>query len=301
MATIAALRDEVFSYLYGAYPTDRPFESILGEALDNSETDIDVLNGADWDRSDIMEISTTGELCLVLSVSTNTVTVVRSYGTVAATAGVTATDIIRKNPRFTMEAIDRSVQSVIKGLQTWGIHWFDTGDITLVATEYYYALSDATWCAPYNVLAVYHPDASTEIPVHLPFHNSGPALSSTPAEWGQKQGITTLSWGTQVAGEKLGYTFAALFADETELTVPMEELVVFGACARMLGRTIAPSTQDPGARTDRTVQPGQTSRDGRWFQGEFFIRARAEAAMLAVQRQGFSRSARTARASRWVG
>ena len=300
MATAADLRQDVHDYLYGAYPTDRPFETLLTEALDNSETDVDVTDGTNWATSDILEVTTTGELMMVISVSTNTLTVQRSYGTIAATASVGAADRVRKNPRWSQEQIDRAIQSVIKALPTWGIHKFGTADITLVASQYYYAVDGSEWCPPYNVLAVYHPDQTTQIPKHLPFHNSGPALSTTPSEWGQDQGITTLTWGTQVAGEKLGYTFAQLMADETDLTVPLEELVVFGACARLMGMSIAPSTHDPGARTDRTVQPGQTSRDGRWFQGEFFIRARAEASLLAVQRQGFSRSARTARASRWV-
>ena len=78
MAQLAGLRQDVYDYLYGAFPTDRPFETILQEALDNSETDIDVLDGTNWATSDLLEHSTTGELMLVLSVSTNTLTVERS-------------------------------------------------------------------------------------------------------------------------------------------------------------------------------------------------------------------------------
>lgn len=301
MATAAELRTSVYDYLFGAYPTDRPFESLLAEALDNSETDVDVLDGTEWSQNDIVEVTTTGELMLVLSVATNTLTVERSYGSTAATASVGAADRIRKNPRWTMEKIDRAVQSVIQALPTWGIHKFGVGAITLVAGQYYYAIDGSDFCPPYDILAVYYPDDSTEIPQYVPFHNSGPMLSSTPADWAQTKGVTLLSWGTRIATEDIWYTFAEKYGDETDLTVPSEELVVFGACARLMGMSIAPSTTDPGARTDRTVQPGQVSRDGRWFQAEFFIRARAEAALAAVQRQGFARTARTARSSRWVG
>ncbi|KKK50873.1 hypothetical protein LCGC14_3120650, partial [marine sediment metagenome] len=77
MATTASLRAAVFDYLYGAYPTDRPFETLLNEALDNSETDVDVLDGTDWAKGDHLEIEETGEQCLVLSVATNTLAVKR--------------------------------------------------------------------------------------------------------------------------------------------------------------------------------------------------------------------------------
>jgi hypothetical protein len=95
------------------------------------------------------------------------------------------------------------------------------------------------------------------------------------------------------------YTFAKKYAAATDLVTRLDELVVFGATAKLFGMSIAPATHDPGARTDRTVQPGQTARDGRWFQGEFYLRARAEAALLATQRERFSRRTRVARAGRW--
>ncbi|MCI0529089.1 MAG: hypothetical protein L0Y56_16760, partial [Nitrospira sp.] len=77
--------------------------------------------------------------------------------------------------------------------------------------------------------------------------------------------------------------------------------VTIGAVANLLGATISPATHDPGARTDRTVQPGQTSRDVRYFQGRFITEARQEAAILAVERQHLlKKNPRYARARRWV-
>ena len=298
MATAAGLRADVFEYLYGAYPTDRPFESILGEALDNSETAVDVLDGTDWAEADILQHGSTGEQMLVLSVSSNTVTVSRSYGTTVATAGVGSTDLVQKNPRWSIEQVDNAIQSSIDSLELWGIHFFADSSITLVSGQYYYALDGSTWAEPFGVLAIYYPASGTESPVYLPFSQDA-QLSTTPSEWAQSSGVFLKSKGDRAATGTLYYTFAKKYAAATDLITRLDELVVFGALAKLFGMSIAPATHDPGARTDRTVQPGQTSRDGRWFQGEFFIRARTEAALLAVQRERFSRTAQTARAGRW--
>ncbi len=299
MATVAGLRTDVFEYLYGNYPTDRPFETVLAEALDNAETEVDVLDGTDWSEGAILQHGTTGEQMLVLSVATNTLTVKRSYSTVAATAGSAGTDdLVQKNPRWTIEQVDNAVQSAIDSLELWGVHTFNTGSITLVASQYFYAVDGSTWMEPYNVLAVYYPRTDTENPVYLPFSTDA-QLSTTPTEWAQSSGIFLKSKGDRASTGTLYYTFAQKYAAATDLTTRLDELVVFGALAKLFGMSIAPSTHDPGARTDRTVQPGQTSRDGRWFQGEFYIRARAESALLAVQRSRFSQTSQTARSSRW--
>ena len=189
MATVAGLRTDVFEYLYGNYPTDRPFETVLAEALDNAETEVDVLDGTDWSEGAILQHGTTGEQMLVLSVATNTLTVKRSYSTVAATAGSAGTDdLVQKNPRWTIEQVDNAVQSAIDSLELWGVHTFNTGSITLVASQYFYAVDGSTWMEPYNVLAVYYPRTDTENPVYLPFSSSGaratvhpPARSTTPS------------------------------------------------------------------------------------------------------------------------
>lgn len=306
MATLADLQARVEQYAYGATPKDRPFETTLAEALDSSETDVDVLDGDDWSRGDILEVQETGEQMYVLSVSTNTLTVQRSYGTVAASAAATG-GLVRKNPRFTVDQINEAILDVVNSIGNWGVHGFSTGTLTLVASQYGYSVPETDVDDAYGVLACYYPDDTTEIPVQLPFRDAV-QLSTSPSEWSSSYIITLLSKGDRAAGDTVYYTYAQSLAWDTDwsttlakLSVEQEELIVLGAASQLLGFSIIPATQDPGVRTDRTVQPGQTSRDGRWFQGEFFLKSRAEAARLAVLRQRLrsNSSVRTARARRW--
>lgn len=304
MATAAEIRRSVYEHAFGASPTDRPFETLLAEALDNSETGIDVIDGDDWARGDIGEIVETGEQFYVLSVATNTLTVIRGYGSVSATAAAD-TGRVRKNPRFTQDQIDSSIKHCLNLMPSLGLHGFEVGTITLVPDQYYYELSE-TDLDQYGVLSVYYPDTNTERPVALPFTQYS-NLSTAPTEWGASNGILLKSKGDRDDTGTVYFTYAQSLAYDTDLDTTLtkllqeqEEIVVFGTVARLYGHTILPATQDPGARTDRTVQPGQTSRDGRWFQSEFFIKSRAEAARLSVLRKRTSAdSVRTARARRW--
>lgn len=305
MADTTSLRAAIFDYLYGAYPTDRPFESILNEALDNSETDVDVLDGADWNKGDILEVVETGEQMLVLSKSTNTLTVKRSYGTVAATAAAD-TGLIRKNPRFTIQKVDQGIKDTLNTFDSWGIHGFGVGSITLVSTQYYYELSETDLSSEYGVLSVYYSDTNTEVPVSLPFVSYS-QLNPADSQWTQGRGLKLLSKGDRGTTDTIYFSYAQSLDFDTDidttaakLEAPQDELVVLGAVTRAIGQTIIPATQDPGARTDRTTPPGQTSRDGRWFQREFFTKIRVEAARLAVIRKRVAPgSVRTQRAGRW--
>jgi hypothetical protein len=62
----------------------RPKFDQLAEALDNSETAVDVDNGSYFTAGDLVKVVETGEVMRVSSVATNTLTVVRGVGTTAA-------------------------------------------------------------------------------------------------------------------------------------------------------------------------------------------------------------------------
>lgn len=305
MATAASIRAQVYDYLYGAYPTDRPFESLVTEALDTSETDIDVTDGNDWSKGDILEVAETGELCLVLSVASNTLTVKRSYGTVAASSA-TINGIVRKNPRFSQEKVDSYIKQSLNLLGDWGIHNFASGSVTLAASQLYFEVTETDIFEDYGIISVYYVDDDTKQPTSLPFRQHY-HLDTTDGDWSQGYGITILNKGDRAATDPVYFTYCQSYDYDTDLDTTIaklrqshEELVVLGAVVRLMGATIAPATQDPGARTDRTTPPGQTGRDGRWFQGEFFIKVRAAAASLAVRRQRIAPgSVRTERAGRW--
>ena len=303
MASASTIRTRVYEQLYSAFPKDRPFESQLAEGLDNSETDIDVTDGDDWTEGDELEVVETGERCRVISVSTNTLTVERSYGTVAATAAADA-GRIRKNPRFTQDQVDSAIKEAVNVLESWGVHGFSTGSFSLAASQWYFELSETDIDAEMGVLSVYYVDDTTKEPRPLPFKYHSD-LSTGDADWTQGRGVRLRSKGDRDSTDTLYFTYAQSLQFDTDLDTtlakvlaPQEELVVLGAVTRLLGGTIVPMTQDPGQRTDRSVPPGQTSRDVRYFQGDFFIKVRAEAARLAVKRQRLPRS-RFTRARRW--
>lgn len=305
MTTAATVRANIYDYLYGAYSTDRPFETPVQEPLDNTETDITVLSGTDWSVGDIAETEA-GEQMLVISISSDVLTVQRGYGTVAAT---TAADksLLSKNPRFTIQKVDNAIREACNILGSFGVHGFGTGSITFASGQYYYNISDTDVDEMYGVIAVYYVDDNSGAPVYLPFRQNY-ELSSADADWSSNQGVTILDKGDRGAtASDIYYTYAVSLRFDTDLDTTLaklaaeqEELVVLGAVARMIGKTIIPATQDPGARTDRTVSPGQTSRDGRWFQGEFYIKARLEAARLSVVRgRTNGGTVRGRRAGRW--
>ena len=305
MATANVIRSRVYEQLYSAFPLDRPFESLVTEPLDTSETGIDVTDGTDWAQGDILEAAETGELMLVTAVATNTLTVIRGYGEVAA-AGATTSSIIRKNPRFTQDQIDTALTDTLNGFAGQGVHGFNVGTFNLIASVYHYELTEPDIDQLYGVLNIYYSETTTKEPVSLPFtqvYN----LSTSVSGYSTGNAVKLLSKGDRATTDPVYYSYAQsleyvsnMDVSVGKLAAPQEGLVVLGAVAKLIGYTIIPMTQDPGQRTDRTTPPGQTVRDGRWFQGQFYRAAKAEAARLAVQRQrSVTGSARTRRAGRW--
>jgi hypothetical protein len=260
-------------------------------------TTITVADGTNWAENDILEIDETDEQCLVRSVATNDLTVIRGWAGTTAAAAADA-GIIYKNPRFTKQQITDSINAAVSSLEMWGIHDFGTGSIGYDDTVKYHELSESDIDEQYGVLSVYYVEANTLLPRPLPFRRAYHNLSTAHASYSQGRGLVLGDWGTVTTGESVYYTYAKKLTSTT-LSDAQAELVVLGSSALVLGKAVIPRTQDPGARTDRTVQPGQEARDGRWFQAEFFIRARAEAAQCTVKRQAVPGSVQTKRAVRW--
>lgn len=291
MATTADIRTRVRDMVYSARPPQRPFVTLVTEAVDNSETLIDVTAGTDWAAGDILEFSD-GEQFYVQSVATNTLSGIRAYnGTTIATHAIN--DQVRKNPRFTVQQIDQAIEDTLRELETNGIHVWGTGSITLVATSYAY---DITGADVLDILAVYYPRNNDGVAINLPFrfHRQTTGLSAS------NRTLEVWDWGERVAGDTLLYTYQKQIDDVTDLMVRQEELVVIGTAARLLKRTIAPETHDPGKRTDRTVQPGQTGRDSRELMGEYVRLLTQESQMLKVERSRFlPAGAHSSRSRRW--
>ena len=305
MATAAELRQRVYDYLYGQTPTEKPFESIITASYTNVATTVAVTDGDDWSEGDIVENIETGEQMLVTSVSVNNLTVVRAQNQTTAAASSGTDDQLRKNPRFTIKELDDALEEALNAMGRWGIHGFDTGSLTLVASQWFYGITETDVSPEYGVLAVYYPDTTTEIPVGLPFRYLTD-ISTAPSEYSVGQGIVLMSKGDRATTDTLYYTYAQSYDFDTDLDTTIakvelahEELVVTAAVSRVFGHSISPATQDPGRRTDRTVPPGQTTRDGRWYQGVFFIEARAEQGRVALRRLRLPGTVRGRRGRRW--
>lgn len=299
MATAAALRRRVYNYLLGSFPTDRPFQSPITGAYNNSTTTIPITDGDDWAAQDVIENDGNGEKMRVVSIATNNLTVIRGIDDTTKTASTGTTDIMNKSPRWSQQQIDEAIAAAILQLEAWGVHVWGTGSITYDATAQFIPITDTDIMKQYGVLSMYYQEDNTLIPRALPFRQIA-QLASDPTGWDASGiGVQILGWGDMGTSDSAYYTYAQIPADATELLSRQEELVVLAATALLMGKTIAPRTSDPGAHTDRTVQPGQGVRDGRWFQAEFFIRAKAEAAQLTVERQALPGTPRINRARRW--
>lgn len=301
MATEAQLKQRVRDYLYGAYPTDSPFYAQLGASYTSGTTSITVDDGANWDAGDILENLGTEEQFYVKSVSGAVLTVIPGFGGTTQAASAGADDTIVKNPRFSAAQIDSALDRSLKSLNNWGIHGFAQGSFVRNDMQKdFWEVAEVDIDPVYRVLEAYYVETNNEVPRPLPFRNRAD-LGSGPTEYTGGEGILILGWGEVSEGESVHYIYAQVYDDVTEpVEGEEEELLVLGACVLLMGGTIAPATQDPGARTDRTVQGGQTSRDVRFFQGEFFQRVRTQAAKVAIQREKFRPSTvRYARARRW--
>lgn len=297
MGTLANLTTRIKHNLYGAHPTDMPFVSILGAAIANgTTTSVTVASSSNWDIGDILEVEETGEQVFITTDGTP-LTVIRGFNGTTAAAAADA-GVVVKNPRFTQKQIEHALDAVVQTLSSWGIHKFSTTSITRVTLQDFYELNVSV-DPQYGVLSAYYVEENTKIPVPVPFKQVYLNLGTDPTEYSVGKGVHILDWGQVIPGEKVYVTYAEELDAVTDLSTRHDELLVAGATAYLMGMTIVPSTQEPGARTDRTKQGGQESRDARWWQGEFFVRVRAEAAQLAVQRSRFPTTTRLARARRW--
>lgn len=299
MATQAEIRTRINDNLYAGFPADAPFVSRISVAYNNSIETITVLDGTQWANGDVLENLDNGENMKVVSKSGNVLTVLRGWNGSTPTASTDANDPVYKNPRFSAPFIDRSIESVLHDLHKWGIHIFGETTVTRVNPKEFYELAATDILEQYGVLKAYYVADNSELPITVPFrYHSNYGVGST--EYTQGRGVEVLDWGNVANGESLFLVYAKRIDSVTDLLDRQEQLVVDGACALLLGGTIIRATHDPGARTDRTVQPGQTSRDVRHFQGKFFTDARTEAAQCFIERQSIlHETTRYARARRW--
>lgn len=294
MATQAALRQAIRDNLFSAYPEEKPFVHQIDGGINDAVTTIAVDDGTFFDTGDVIEFNE-GEQCYVVSVAANNLTVIRAWnGTTAAAQS--DNDYVLKNPRFTIQQIDQSVANILNDLARKGIYTWGTGDITLVANQTWYDLTETDIHEQVGVVALYYADSTTARPLALPFTWSV-ELDSNVSTTGH--GIHAWTWGDKAAGDTLYFTYAKVIDAVGDLMTRHDQLVEYGATAQTLAKAIGPATHEPGARTDRTVPPGQVSRDATWYRAEYFIALKEEQALLKAERTNLPGTLETKRARRW--
>ena len=94
---------------------------LSNEAMDTTELGLDVTDGTQWSVGDVAEFQDDGELCLVQSISSNTLTVIRNYlYSVTTTAGTgtthsTSADLV-KNPVYRFSQVTQAVAAALRNL-----------------------------------------------------------------------------------------------------------------------------------------------------------------------------------------
>ncbi len=294
MATQADVRQRIKNELYSIHLPLRPFVHQINGAILAGATAIVVDDGGNFAAGDIIEFED-GEQAFVLSVATNTLTVIRGWnGTTAAAQADNA--VILKNPRFPVALIDDKVDETLNELEGIGIWTHTTGSFALDTStpKYWYPLAETDLI---KVITVYFEKDTTLEPVALPGWKYVEGVPS--AEFTQAKGLRLHNYGGLSNGDTVYYTYRQRIDAVGDLKVRQEGLAIYGAMYKLLGTEITPRTHDPGKRTDRTVQPGQESRDSTWYLREFRRLGLAEQAALKVEERRMIHSTLSRRAQRW--
>jgi len=302
MATQAAIRQRIFDYLYSSQLTEHPAVSLINGAIDNAVTSITVDDADAYGlvSGTIIEFFD-GEQCFVTGAAANVLTVIRGWNSTTKAAH-SDDDPFSVDPRFTIAQVDSSIDATLLSFEGWGVHAFANGGVLVdpASDVRYFELDETDINETYGILSLYYFNDQTNVPMPIPFRMH--IGIDTASGFTTTTGIHVPYLGNTVTGaavDNLWFTYAQVIDETTDLLPRQEELIVLGSCSQMLGKAITPRTQDPGRYTDRTVQAGQMVRDGRWFQAEFFVRVRAEAAQLGVERQKVPGTVQLNRAKRW--
>lgn len=273
--TDASLRARVRRIVYRSQPMGGVYEDVA-PVLTDSATSMAVTTGTgtNWSPGDYVEFEETGEVALVQARTTDTLTIKRgAFDTTAA--AVTAGTTIRKNPRFSQAEIDDAIDTTIRSL--WPqIYTFGKGTFTYSATSYWYPLSDENI---EQVLNVYYEDVERLNPVSVIGWRDYGELDGT--EFTQTKGLYLFGTSGLEAGDDVYYTYQKQITDAADLLDRQEGMVATGVVYHLMGGDGVGRTQDPGRRTDRTVQPGQELRDSYWYFTEFDRLKRLEEISLA--------------------
>jgi hypothetical protein len=154
MATQAAIRQRIYDYLYGAFPTESPFVTRLNASY-TTGTSITVLENDQFEINDIVENLSTGEQMLVVAKgASEAMTVIRGWNGTTHPNTVGSTDALTKNPRFTQSKVNTPIATTLADLERWQIHVFGTGSITRADPKHFDGIADTALIDPLGVLKI---------------------------------------------------------------------------------------------------------------------------------------------------
>jgi hypothetical protein len=279
--TEASLRAAARLKLEALEPRLRPYTTTVTNAAGTGVT-ITVTDGNAFQANDILE-TPTGEQILVISITTNTLTVSRAYGSIAAESLAIGTRI-RKNPRFSVEQIIGEIDSSLRELRGNGIYNLTTETIAYTTDDWY----DVTDVSMEEVVSAWYIDDGR---FHLAFFS----FDTDPANAQPKVFLAASGYTGDVF-----LAYKAEYAAVTELPDRLGDLLVNLVCYKLLGGALVGSTSDSGKRVDRTVQGGQEGRDSIWFLREFIRLRDLEVARLAREEKKVPRDIKSQRVRRFV-
>ncbi len=277
--TAASLRTSIRMEVEASEPRNRPYETVLTNSAGTGTT-LGVADGDAFQVGDQVE-TPSGELALVTAISSNNLTVKRAVRSITVET-LSSGDIVKKNPRFSIEQIDNAVDNIMQELSP-RVYALLTEDVTKTTDDFY----NVTDVAMEDVFTAWYID---EGDFHVPHFQFWTDLdNSQPKVY---LGDTTFA-GTVHIAYRRPYAVVTEFPDRL---VPM---VVAGAIYKLLGGATVTATDDPGGRTDRTVQGGQEARDSYWFFREFVRLRDAETVYLADKVSALPKNRRAQRARRY--
>lgn len=261
--TQSSLRNRITRLVYSSRPALRPYtDKIRTNAHNIGDTTLDVSDGTSWAADDLVEFED-GEIASVTSVASNVLTVVRAqWGTTESNHAVGTG--LTKNPRFSIQEIDDAIETVIYDLypQLYVLSTISFG--TVIAGKYWYPISTAN---VYDVVGVFHEDVGSLIPRPIMGWTYRQGLDAT--EFTNVAGLVFPGYSGATVGTAMYIIVKKKITAATDLLDRQEPLVAIGAAYHLLGGETVSRSHDPGQRTDRTVQPGQDSRDSIWFLREY--------------------------------
>jgi hypothetical protein len=223
-----------------------------------------------------------GELSLITAISTNDLTVSRSARTNAA-ENLASGDMLRKNPRFSVEAIDNAVDAVLQELSP-RVDALLTEDVTYTVDDWY----DVTDTAMEEVHTAWYIDDGNFYVAYFAFNTD---IDNTQPK------IFLASAGFTGA---IHVAYTRPYAAITEMPNRLGPMMTMGAVYKLLGGSGARATSDIGRRTDRTVQGGQEHRDSYWFYREFVRLRDAERSYLDTRIKKLPRDRQSQRGRRFI-